>query len=266
MEDRSFYVYLHIRLDNNTTFYVGKGKGNRDLDIGRNKHHDNIRDYAVIRILDNLTEEESLFYEREIIERFVFECGYGIDIEGHDNYNHSLPHLTNCTWGGEGISGHKHTKEARKKMSEAKKGKHLSEETRQKMSEAISGENNPMYGKYCEDFMTSEAIKLRRQKMSENHADISGENNPMYNKHHSEESRTQQALTNMKKCGANHIKCIETGEIFINGKSAKGKYGGNPWRVADGETKSTGRRGQNKYTYEWIPVGAVPIENLIIIK
>ena len=43
-----------------------------------------------------------------------------------------------------------HTEEARKKMSEAKKGennpmwdKHLSEEARKKMSEANKGENNP---------------------------------------------------------------------------------------------------------------------------
>lgn len=157
MEDKSFYVYLHIRLDNNTTFYVGKGKRNRDLIPDRNKHHDNIikhlrkynNDYAVVRILDNLTEDESLFYEREIIEYLVFDCGYGIDINGHNNYNHSLPHLTNKTWGGEGSSGYRHTKESRKKMS--------------KNHTDFSGENHPMYGKhFSEETRKNMSISKKR--------------------------------------------------------------------------------------------------------
>lgn len=29
MENKDYYVYEHIRLDNNTCFYVGKGRGER---------------------------------------------------------------------------------------------------------------------------------------------------------------------------------------------------------------------------------------------
>lgn len=38
-----YYVYEYIRLDNNTTFYVGKGKGNRAFKtIQRREHFENI--------------------------------------------------------------------------------------------------------------------------------------------------------------------------------------------------------------------------------
>ena len=82
-ENREFYVYKHIRLDNNTGFYVGKGKENRIYVPKRNKHHDNICktcDYEVVKIKENLTEEEAFALEREIIEDYVFTFGYGIDI------------------------------------------------------------------------------------------------------------------------------------------------------------------------------------------
>ena len=53
-------------------------------------------------------------------------------------------------------------------------GKHLSEEARKKISDAKKGNRH-----------TQEA----RDKMSENHADVFGENNPWYGKHPSEETR-----------------------------------------------------------------------------
>jgi group I intron endonuclease len=43
--------------------------------------------------------------------------------------------------------GESHSKEAKKKMSEAHKGKTFSEEHRKKLSESLSGEDHPMYGK-----------------------------------------------------------------------------------------------------------------------
>ena len=137
-ENREFYVYEHIRLDNNTCFYVGKGKGIREDILTRNKHHDNISNkygHAVVTIKNNLTEEEAFELERERIEYYVFTLGYGIDIEGYENRENN-EFLTNMTFGGEGVSGIKRSEETKRKMSKAKKGIKYSEEAKRKMSEA----------------------------------------------------------------------------------------------------------------------------------
>ena len=146
-ENREFYVYEHIRLDNMTCFYVGKGKGNRAYEINRNDFHDNISNsygHAVVIVKDNLTEKEAFELERDTIEDYIFTFGYGIDIDGYKNREND-EFLTNLTFGGEGPSGIKFSEEHKKNLSEAHKGekhpfygKHLSEETKQKMSEKLS--------------------------------------------------------------------------------------------------------------------------------
>ena len=164
-ESRIYYVYEHIRLDKMEPFYIGKGKGERAYDLYRNDHHDAITDeygHAVVIIADNLTEEEAYWVERDTIEDYVFNLGYGIDIKGHNNYDHALPHLTNMDWGGiGGKSGVKQSEEAKQKISEGNKGekngmwgkpspnkgKHYSEEHNKKIGEAVSGEKNGMWGK-----------------------------------------------------------------------------------------------------------------------
>lgn len=95
--------------------------------------------------------------------------------------------------------GMKHTKESRKKISEAQRGeknnnwgkkgkdapfygKKHSEETKIKMSETREGENHPMYGKTHS--------KESKKKMS---LALSGENNPNYGKKHSTESRKKMS-------------------------------------------------------------------------
>ena len=149
-ESRIYYVYEHIRLDKMEPFYIGKGKGERAYDLYRNDHHDAITDeygHAVVIIADNLTEEEAYWLERDTIEDYVFNLGYGIDIEGHNDYNHVLPHLTNMNWGGEGTSGIKLSEQTRRKMSESQKGRKNSEEHNKNISKATKGKNNPMWGK-----------------------------------------------------------------------------------------------------------------------
>ena len=184
-EDRRFYVYVHIRLDNNTVFYVGKGKGDRAYNLDRGNFHNGVRDKydcKVVIIKDNLTESQAFRLESKMIKYYVLTLGYGIPIDGYRNFSNNK-YLTNMTWGGEGVSGlnplanktpeemeeirrkksesmkgknkgKKHSEEHNKKVSESckgripwNKGKKSSEESKRKNSEAHKGKKNPMFGK-----------------------------------------------------------------------------------------------------------------------
>ena len=223
-ESREYYVYKHIRKDNNTCCYVGKGKGRRIYVPKRNKHYNRIRKkYGcyVVKIKENLTEKEAFALEREIIEDYVFVFGYGIDIEGYDDYDHKLPHLTNMTWGGEGVSGlnayYNKTPEEKEiinnKISNSLKGK-------------MKGKNNPMYGVHrCgkEASMYGKKHSLEtRKKMSETRK---GKPSPLKGKKLSEEHRNNISKANIGSNNPNARKviCITTGKIFDCIKYA-GKY------------------------------------------
>lgn len=205
-EDRNYYVYAHYRLDNFTPFYIGKGKGDRAYELKRNKHHDSITEKygSIVAIIkDGLTEEEAFELERDMIEDLVFNEGYGIDIQGYNKYNHKKDnYLTNQSWGGEGSSGYKFSKESKQKMSKRLKKVWENKEYRQKMSEKRRGRNNGMYG------------KIRR-----------GENSPFYGKHHSEEAK--QKMREKKKgryIGGNNPN-------FKNGDKIRGEKNPNARKV-----------------------------------
>jgi hypothetical protein len=154
--NEEFYVYEHIRNDTNEIFYVGKGSNDRCFTkIGRNQHWHNIVNFAgftVRMIFENITEELALELEKELIKE-LREQG--------------IP-LVNYTDGGDGVSGYKHTNEARAKMSEKKTGVKLepfSEEHKQKMSKAAMGDNNPMYGKEITDEHRARLIVSAKAKV-----------------------------------------------------------------------------------------------------
>lgn len=158
-----FYVYEHIRQDNNTCFYVGKGRGNRAYNKTRNTHHDRIVEkYGMIVniVADGLDEEEAYALEKERIEYYVFELGYGIDIIGFNNQEDESGHLTNHTFGGDGSYGMIHTEEWKKQHSID-----------------MTGSKNPMYGINLWDSYTNEKASEIKSKISNA---SSGENNPMY--------------------------------------------------------------------------------------
>ena len=143
MEDRSFYVYAHYRLDTMEPFYIGKGKGNRKDTLNRNPIHDNIskkHGHAVVVLFDNLTEEESFFYEREVIEYLVFNEGYEIPCKNCGEFTKEFSYLTNFTFGGEGVAGSNRFEdpEERQKISEMQKNVWKNPERRKIQKEKIS--------------------------------------------------------------------------------------------------------------------------------
>lgn len=125
-----YVVYLHRRLDTGQVFYVGKGKPTRatmkaQRSLYWNRIVDKCNGYVVEYIGHGLIEKEALELEKKSIAAFR-EIGVA---------------LCNLTDGGDGVSGHKHSLETRKKMSESHKGKpppnkgmKMSDEVRKKLS------------------------------------------------------------------------------------------------------------------------------------
>ena len=250
-ENREFYVYVHIRLDNNTVFYVGKGHGNRAYNLSRGKgtHHDNICKACgckAVIIKDNLTESQAFRLESKMIKYYVITLGYGINIEGYDNYDHNLPYLTNFTWGGEGVSGRKHSEEEKQKMSESHKGIQLLEKTKQKISEKVSGEKNGMFGKNAYANKTEEEMEEIRRKKSES---MKGKNKGKKSEDHKKKlSEAMKRKNNGKK-----VVCVTTGKIFNSIKDASNYYKcSSIHKCCKGKLKSAGKLNGTKLQWKYL--------------
>lgn len=148
----------------------------------------------------------------------------------------------NLTPGGDGqcgednpMFGKHHTEEAKRKMSEARKGKPKSEEFKKLMSEKMKNR------KFSDE---------TRKKMSENHWDCSGSNNYWYGKKRDLEfmkkvcasSKTPEAIEKMKKNktwysggknpNAKSVVCIETGKIYETVREAALDTGCNETKIS----------------------------------
>jgi hypothetical protein len=119
-----YYVYVWYRTDNDTPFYVGKGKGTRFRQlVNRNRYFLNVYKkhggYSKI-LYDNLPEKEAALKEIETIRE----------------YRKIYP-LTNITDGGEGVSGLVHSQITREKLSMLAKKQWSDPETRSRVRNAI---------------------------------------------------------------------------------------------------------------------------------
>jgi NUMOD3 motif-containing protein len=99
-----FYSYLWLR-DDTTPYYVGKGSGKRAFVKNHGRTYPP-KDASRILIFPHMTEAEAFESEMSFIKWFGRkDLGTGC--------------LHNHTDGGEGIAGHQHTAEAKRKMSVA---------------------------------------------------------------------------------------------------------------------------------------------------
>jgi hypothetical protein len=97
-----YYTYAYLREDG-TPYYIGKGKGRRLLKKGKGEVKPPKDKSRVIKLKQNLTEEEA--FKHEIYMIFLFgrkDLGTGI--------------LRNKTDGGDGTSGFLFTKEMKEKI------------------------------------------------------------------------------------------------------------------------------------------------------
>ena len=131
-----YYTYAYLREDG-TPYYIGKGKGKRwYYKYGKNCKPPKDRS-RIIKLKQNLTEEEAFKHEIYMIAVFGKKCdGTGILMNVADGGN-APPKIY-------GDKHHMKTEEYRKRVSEKLKGKNnprwgkpLSEETKKKMSEKL---------------------------------------------------------------------------------------------------------------------------------
>ena len=120
----NFYIYRYIRLDTNTPFYIGKGKGHRASGI--NKHNEYCKNIAkkfgfrIEYIMNYISEDQAFAKEVEFISLYK---SYGWC-------------EANFTDGGEGRSGYQLTEETKKKISKNTKKRHQDPEFRKRHRKA----------------------------------------------------------------------------------------------------------------------------------
>ena len=128
----SAYVYVHLRLESNIPFYVGKGTGKRiDDKKQRNKHWTNI------------VRKDGGCKKIKIVSNIDDELAYLVEIEAIDKYKKLGIKLANKTNGGEGQFGNKVNLGIAKSQSHKDKlrivnlGKKQSKETIEKRIKSI---------------------------------------------------------------------------------------------------------------------------------
>jgi len=151
---------------------------------------------VVVKLVENITDREAQDLEKMLIAKI-----------GRSDLN-SGP-LCNHTDGGDGMSGHSHSMESRKKWVDTRRAKYgksyHTPEKAAEQKERMKGSGNPMYGKtHSPEHI--EALKAQVGPLNPNYGHkwtdeqkkamsekLSGENNPNYGKPKTEEQKKKQS-------------------------------------------------------------------------
>jgi hypothetical protein len=130
------------------------------------------------------------------------------------------------------------SEECKKKISNAKKGKHLSENHKKQISLGLTGELNPFYGKQHTIQTKQKISNANKGRKFSNEVNkkkgLPGKLNPFYGKKHSDETRA--------KISEKHRNCMgENNPMYNKGYKIKGKKNGS-WQ---------GGISNEPYTYEF---------------
>ena len=175
-------IYM-IKCKINNKVYIGQSKNIKDRwkqhkKELRNNKHDNKNIQKDWNEYGQNSFEFNIIAECEENELNELEKKY---INEYKSYDKNFGY--NMTLGKNGNGGEIYTGEAKKKMSEAKKGKHHTEETRKKISESKMGHEvrEETRKKISESKMGYNHTEETKKKMSKNHSDFSGSKNPKAN-------------------------------------------------------------------------------------
>jgi len=129
-----YYTYAYLREDN-TPYYIGKGKGNR-IHSKSNRIFNPPPKERRIFLKKNLTEKEAFKHEIYMIALFGRkDLGTGI-----------LHNKSNGGIGGGAMSGKFHSEETKIKIGNANRGKIHSQKSKENMSKSHLGKPNPKSG------------------------------------------------------------------------------------------------------------------------
>lgn len=116
--------------------------------------------------------------------------------------------LVNTTAGGEGIIGHVHSEESKRKMSIAKRGKKLSEKHKRKIGEAGKGQKRCLGYKHTDEARENMSrAQMGRKHSVETRLKMGRNNVGMLGKNHSEETKLKISIV-----GRGKKKSLETRE------------------------------------------------------
>ena len=147
------YIYAWYYTNTNEIFYIGKGTNGRwkDVEHSRNnlfksiiKKHLNNGEVAVKKLYKNLSEEESLIIERELIHKYwnIGQCKANFHEGGHGGYTGNYNNPERSRKISEKIKAA--WKDPNSKMDSYMRGKHQSEETKQKIREQMQGRKDSL--------------------------------------------------------------------------------------------------------------------------